>query len=83
MGAIILLKKSVLMSPASAELFGYSYIIFLLNPEGVETVLRLISGNTENILIRFAILIIWIIFFYKVTKKSVQKMMSTLGGVKL
>lgn len=71
----------VLMSPAIAELFGYSDTIFLFNPGN--TVLRLISGNTENILIGFAILIIWLIFFYKIAKKSVEKMMTTLGGIQL
>jgi len=75
------LVMTLLMLPALAELFGYTSHLYFLHPGNI--ILRLINGNTENILLRLIILLIWIMLFYNVAKKTVEKMMTSLSGGKL
>lgn len=72
---------TLLVLPAFLEILGYSYSIYFFHPGNI--VLRIINGNTENLILRVIILLVWIILFYNVTQKTVEKMMKNLGGGKL
>lgn len=71
----------VLMLPPLAELFGYKSPIFAFYAGNV--VLKLIDGITENLPVKLLVLAVWFAVFYYLAVKSTEKMIKTVGGVKL
>lgn len=71
----------VLMLPPLADVFGYSHTLFLFHPGNA--VLRLISGNTENLPATLSVFAAWLVVFYCLSAQSAQKMLNRVGGVKL
>jgi len=62
-------------------IFGYDKTFMLIHPGCI--LIRLISGNTEQLLLLVIILIIWIILIYIVAHKYIKKMFQSVGGIKL
>lgn len=62
-------------------LFGYDKIFMLIHPSCI--IIRLISGNSEHMLILIIALCIWIGFLYILTHKYIKIMFQNVGGIKL
>lgn len=62
-------------------LFGYNKAFMLIHPGCI--LIRLISGNSEQLLLLLVILIIWIGLIYIITYKYIKRMFQSVGGIKL
>lgn len=62
-------------------LFGYDKTFMLIHPGCI--IIRLISGNSQYMLILVFALIAWIALLYWITHKYIKKMFQSVGGIKL
>lgn len=67
--------------PPMLYLFGYNKTLMLLHPGCI--IIRFISGNSDNLFIFIAILLIWIGVIYLIAYKNIERMFQQTGGIKL
>lgn len=62
-------------------LFGYDKAFMLMHPGCI--IVRFISGNSDNLFMLTAVLLIWIVAIYSIAYKNIEKMFQQAGGTKL
>lgn len=70
----------IMTIPAALHIFGYSSSLLFIHPGII--IIDLLSGSNTSILLIF-LLIFWVSIFYKIAHVLVDKMIKSIGGVKL
>lgn len=71
----------IIFIPPVLYCFGYDNKLMLLHPGCM--IINMISGNGDYILLFLILLIIWLLFLYKIARINVIRMFQRLGGIKL